>query len=105
MKALKLDALYTIFEKHLYCLSDDSKNKQEFTDKVLRDYLHFLNEQKIIIPSQWHRLICEELTIQINRMLLQKTYGCLNIQEFILNQPTVKVKRRNAKKKYSKLFR
>lgn len=101
---LKLDALYTIFEKHLYDFDDNEESEQKFIDKIVNDYLRFLCESNVAVPGKFLNQIVEELRDQVHQMLVKKMYGALSIDEFIRSQPDRKEKRRNARKKYSKMF-
>ena len=101
---LKLDALYTIFEKHLYAFNDIEDSEMELLGKIVNDYVAFLKSKNIVIPRQWERQVIDELYDQVHNMLVKKIYGALSVQEFIRNQPTKKSKRRRIKKKYAKLF-
>jgi hypothetical protein len=104
---LKLDPLYTIFEKHLYDFHDDEENSVEFINKIVNDYMTFLSMRKVTMPKRWQNMIVEELRDQVMKMMVKKMYGCLSIQEFVLNQKTQKdfaVKRKVIRKKYSKLY-
>jgi hypothetical protein len=102
---LKLDALYTIFEKHLYDFKDGDDSEEALIEKIVEDYLSFLVSSKVAVPQRWRAQIAEELKEQVRRMLLKKMYGCLSISEFIRNEGGARAERRkSAKKKYRKLF-
>ncbi len=102
---LKLDPLYTIFEKHLYDFDDSEENQKDFVDKIAKDYIQFLNTQKVAVPSKWQHLIMDELRDQIRKMMVKKMYGCLSIEEYIVNHKTeIKSKKSSVRKKYNKLY-
>lgn len=101
---LKLDALYTIFEKHLYDFEDNEESEQKFIDNIVNDYLRFLTTQNVVMPRRWQHQIIEELRDQVRKMLVKKMYGCLSIQEFVHGQSDRSAKRKIAKKKYSGMF-
>lgn len=102
--SLKLDALFTILEKHLYDFDDNTENESEFVDKIVNDYLRFLTESNVVIPRKYHHQITDELRNQVRNMLVKKMYGCLSIEEFIKQQPDAREKRKLARKKYSGIF-
>ncbi len=105
LKEVRLDPLYTIFEKHLYDFDDNEENQKVFVDKIANDYIQFLTVRKVAVPSRWQHLIMDELRDQIRKMMVKKMYGCLSIDEYIVNhKPTIKEKKRIVRKKYGKLF-
>lgn len=101
---VKLNALYTIFEKHLYDFDDTEESEQAFIDKIVSDYMNFLTTQGVAVPRRWQTQIFEEVRDQVRKMLIKKMYGCLSIEEFVLGQKDRADKRRLTRKKYSKLF-
>lgn len=101
---LKLNALYTIFEKHLYDFDDAEESEVKFIDKIVDDYIRYLNGRNVIMPRRWQAQIVDELRDQVRKMLVKKMYGCLSIQEFIANQGDRAARRKTAKKKYSGMF-
>lgn len=102
---LKLDPLYTIFEKHLYDFDDNEENQKEFVDKIAKDYIQFLTTKKVAVPSKWQHLIMEELRDQIKKMMVKKMYGCLSVEEYVVSHKTeIKSKKSTVRKKYNKLF-
>jgi hypothetical protein len=101
VKQTQLDPLYVIFEQHLYNFQDPEMDRKTFIDGVLKDYLSFLRKNHILIPKSLESSISEELSGQIQMILVKKIYGCMSIQEFIKNQPS-SVKRQ-ARARYSKL--
>ena len=101
---LKLDALFTILEKHLYDFDDDTENETEFVDKIVNDYIRFLTESNVVIPRKYRNQITEELRNQVRNMLVKKMYGCLSIEEYVRKDPNAREKRKQARKKYSGIF-
>lgn len=98
---LKLDALFTILEKHLYDFDDATENESEFVAKIVSDYMRFLTESNVVVPRKFQRPVVEELANQVRQMLVKKMYGCLTIGEYVRNQPDLKDKKKTARKKYS----
>lgn len=76
------DPLYAIFEQHLYNFQDSSIDRKTFIVQVVQDYLTHLRRLKIAIPKTYEPYIIEELSAQVNTMLVKKIYGCLTIDEF-----------------------
>lgn len=102
---LKLDALFTIFEKHLYDFeAEDDDSQQKFIDKIVLDYVRFLETSNIAVPRKFYNQIVDELRNQVRTMLVKKMYGCLSIEEFLRGQPDQGDKRKTARKKYSKIL-
>ena len=79
---LKLEALYTILEKHLYDFDEENDTQKEFVSGIVQDYLKYLTTQKILVPKKWQSHVIEELHDQVEKMLIKKMYRCLNIDEF-----------------------
>lgn len=100
----KVNALYTIFEKHLYDFEDTEESQATFIDKIVDDYKQFLIANNVAIPPRWETQITEELRDQVTKMLVKKMYGCLSIEEFVLGLPNRREKSKQVRKKYSKLF-
>lgn len=100
----KLNALYTIFEKHLYDFDDTEESSVAFIDKIVNDYLRFLTSKNVVVPRRFRMHIVEELRDQVRKMLVKKTYGCLSLEEFITGQSDRADKRKASKKKYSGLW-
>lgn len=100
----KLDALYTIFEKHLYDFEENAETQEGFIDKIVSDYIKFLVANKVAVPRRWQVHILEELRENVRQMLVKKIYGCLSIEEYRKNQTNKKDIQKLAKKKYSRLF-
>ena len=89
MNTLKLDPLYTIFEKHLYEFDDTGKaltfsdsHIDELITRTVEDYFQFLFSRKVTIPGQWRAQIEQELRYQVRQMLMKKIYGCLSMEEY-----------------------
>lgn len=100
----KLDALFTIFEKHLYDFDDAEDSEQKFIDKIVNDYLRFLCQNNIAVPKKFLMPIVDELRDQVRQMLVKKMYGALSIEEFVRGQPDRSEKQKVARKKYGKMF-
>ena len=83
MSDLKLDPLYIIFEQHLYDFNDDTDTEKYFVQKVVSDYMKFLNTSGAGVPPRLVKQIGEELEDQVGRMLKKKMYGCGTIDEFV----------------------
>ena len=101
---LKLSALYTIFEKHLYDFEDNEESSDAFVSKIVTDYLSFLTSKNVVVPKRFQQHIVEELHHQVRTMMVKKMYGCLSIEEFIMGEQDRSGKRRTTRKKYSKLW-
>lgn len=102
---LKLNALFTIFEKHLYDFdAEDDDSQQGFIDKIVLDYVKFLEAHNVALPRKFYNQIFDELRNQVRTMLVKKMYGCLSIDEFVRTQPDRAAKQKLARKKYSKIF-
>lgn len=97
----QLDPLYVIFEQHLFNFQDPDLDRKTFVSNVLSDYFSFLRKTSIIIPKSLEASIMEELTDQVQTMLIKKIYGCLSIQEFQKALPLES--KRKVRTKYSKL--
>ncbi|MEK6579771.1 MAG: hypothetical protein AABZ55_11135 [Bdellovibrionota bacterium] len=102
-KTEQLDPLYVIFEQHLYNFQDSDANRKVFIGNIVVDYLSFLRKKNVIIPKSLESSIIEELSDQVNSMLVKKIYGCLTIGEYQKKLPVTL--KRKAKAKYSKLAR
>jgi hypothetical protein len=103
MKQNQLDPLYVIFEQHLFNFSDDELDRQTFIQHVLRDYFSYLRKLNITVPKSLEQPIVEELSGQIQTMLVKKIYGCLSIHDYQKKLPTKE--KRKAKTRYSRLSR
>jgi hypothetical protein len=104
MKASQLtspDPLFVIFEQHLYHFQDDALDRKTFIAQVIQDYLAFLRKKNITVPRSLEDSIIEELTDQVQAMLVKKIYGFLTIQDFRKKAPSAA--RRKAKVLYGKL--
>lgn len=96
-----LDPLFVIFEEHLYHFQDSDLDRKTFIANVVRDYLHYLRKQGILVPKTLEETITEELGSQVRVMLVKKIYGCLTLGEFAKRvDPSV---RKRARARYSKL--
>lgn len=96
-----LDPLYVIFEQHLFNFQDPDVDRKSLIHAIVQDYLGYLRKQNITVPKSLEQPIVEELSAQVNTMLVKKIYGCLSVQEFQLKSDT-KIKRR-AKSRYSSI--
>src|SRR4051812_48274669 len=101
---LRLDALFTILERHLYDFEDTEDSEVAFVDKIVGDYLSFLTTQNVVVPRRFATQIAEELRDQVRKMLVKKMYGCLTIEEYVTKQPERAARLKAARKKYAKLF-
>ncbi len=104
------DPLYTIFEKHLYEFTNvktghsENESQDEFLEGVVKEYLNYLHQNKVIVPYKWYHMIIEELREQTRQMLIKKMYGCTSISEYLKSQKNISSLKKTAKKKHSKLF-
>ncbi len=98
-----IDPLYTIFEQHLYNFQDSDLDRKTFIDQVVSDYLSYLRKKQIAVPLSLQNIIAEELSDQVNAMLVKKIYGNLTIRDFRKRVPMTQ--RRQARVKYAKLSR
>lgn len=82
VKQTQLDPLYVIFEQHLCNLQDSDLDRKTFIDEVLKDYFFYLRKRSIIVPKSLENVILEELSMQVQTLLVKKIYGCLTIQDY-----------------------
>ena len=101
---LKLEALFTILEKHLYDFEDNEESEQVFIDKIINDYFRHLTAAKVVVPRRFMMQIVEELRDQVRKMLVKKMYGCLSIEEYVVNKKDRTELQKKSRKKYAKLF-
>jgi len=81
MKNKDISPLYIIFEKMLYDdlnFSDD----EEFIFLVLRAYIDFIKESKVVIPDKYFDETIDALLEELNIILNKKIYGFNSIKEF-----------------------
>jgi hypothetical protein len=97
------DPLYVIFEQHLVNFHDNEVDRTIFINQVIQDYFAYLRNLKIIIPVSLEKSIAEELTSQVQVMLLKKIYGCHSIQEF--QKKASKPTRVRARRRYTRLLK
>lgn len=97
----KTDPLYTIFEQHLFNFQDPNSDRKSFIEGIVNDYLSQMRRMGFGIPSEWEIHIREELSFQVNTMLVKKIYGCLSINEY--QEKLTPVQKRTAKDRYQKL--
>ena len=95
----KLDPLYIIFEQHLYNFNDDTDTEAAFVEKVVQDYLRFLETTGSIVAPKLKNMIAEELKDQVENMLKKKLYGFSSMEDFICEQQKPKKRARSARKK------
>ncbi len=95
------DPLYLIFEEHLYNFEDSDADRKTFILNIVNDYLIHLKKLNISVPKTLEHAIVEELSEQVNTMLVKKIYGCHSVKEFQKKlDPTVK---KRVRAKYKKL--
>src|SRR5690242_5399740 len=101
----KNDLLYTIFEQHLFNFQDPNSDRGSFILAIVNDYLSQLRKLGLTVPVTMESQISEELSFQVNTMLVKKIYGCMTINEYIAKTPTasIKVRKKRANAKYRAL--
>jgi hypothetical protein len=97
----QIDPLYTIFEQHLYNFQDSDSDRKTFVANIVREYVNHLAKLNIVIPKSLEASVIEELTDQVNSMLVKKIYGCLTIEDF--QKKAAAPARKQAKQRYSRL--
>ncbi len=97
----KMDPLYVVFEQHLFNFQDSDSDRKTFIANVVIDYLTYLRKLNITVPKSLEQPIVEELSEQVNTMLVKKIYGCYDIEEYQKSLASTLKKR--ARMKYSKL--
>ncbi|MGK5088846.1 hypothetical protein WDW86_14910 [Bdellovibrionota bacterium FG-2] len=98
-KSVKIDPLYSIFEEHLYNFQDSDEDRKTFVGNVIKDYLKFLNKNKVTVPPTLLASVVEELSTQVRAMLVKKIYGYPTISEF--QKQTPKKARRSPRSRLS----
>ena len=98
-----VDPLYVIFEQHLFNFADPDSDRPTFIGNVVSDYINYLRKNNIIVPKSLEQPIVEELSLQVNTMLVKKIYGCVTVGEFV-DTLTFTAKKK-AKTRYKKLER
>ncbi len=88
-KQAQLDPLYVIFEQHLVNFQDNDLDRKSFIGNVLQEYLSYLRRLNITVPKSLEGSIIEELSVQVQTMLVKKIYGCLTIQDYQKRIPAV----------------
>ena len=107
----KADLLYTIFEQHLFNFQDPNEDRKIFIDQIVKDYLSHMRKVGLMIPTEWDSQINEELSFQVNAMLVKKIYGCLTINEYFSQTEKKRgakkltEQRRQAQRRYQELSR
>lgn len=96
-----IDPLYVIFEQHLMSFSDADSDRKAFLENVVTDYLSYLRKNNIIVPKTLEQPIIEELSAQVNTMLVKKIYGFLSITDYQDTIPTTAKKK--ARTRYHKI--
>jgi hypothetical protein len=96
-----MDPLYVIFEQHLFSFQDPETDRRSFISKVVTEYLSYLRRLNISVPRSLEQPIVDELSEQVNAMLVKKIYGCLSIEEF--RKGATSTDRKKARNRYGKL--
>ncbi len=86
----KHDALYAVFEHHLYDHSDPSIGRKQFVENVVKSYLEHLSKCQMVIPPHLRNSVAVELEEQVRVMLLKKTYGFNSVETFRSQNPSPK---------------
>lgn len=97
----QLDPLFVIFEQHLLNFQEADTDRKSFIKKVVQDYLKYLRKNQIAIPVLLEPYIVDEISEQVNKMLVKKIYGCLTIDEYQRSQPATK--KRQVKVQYRRI--
>ena len=97
----KIDPLYTIFEQHLFNFQDPNSDRKSFIEGIVKDYLVQMRRMGLAVPGEWEEQIVEELSFQVNTMLVKKIYGCLTINEY--QEKITPVQKKQARTRYRKL--
>jgi hypothetical protein len=100
---VKVDPLYVIFEKHLYNIENPEMDRGGFIAGIVRDYLTFLRNRKVVVPKSLEPSIIEELGTQVNVMLVKKIYGFVSIDEFV--RRAAPAEKRRSQSRYRNLTR
>jgi len=100
-KQIQPDPLYIIFEEHLYNFKDSDSDRKTFIGNIVIDYLTYLRKMKIIVPNAMQTAVIEELSLQVNKMLVKKIYGFPTLEEYRRKTPTPL--KRKARSRYSKI--
>jgi inhibitor of KinA sporulation pathway (predicted exonuclease) len=98
-----VDPLYTVFEKHLFSFEDCKIDRNTFISNVVEDYLKWLRKSQIAVPSGWEKEIVEELSSQVNTMLIKKIYGFFDITEYKEKKQVPRFQKKQAEKRYYRL--
>jgi hypothetical protein len=96
-----MDPLFVIFEQHLFNFKNSDSDRHAFVNGVIQDYISYLSKHNIVIPQALRHFTLEELTNQIQTMLVKKIYGCLTIQKF--RESLTPQIRKRAKSRYTRL--
>jgi hypothetical protein len=108
VKQVELDPLYVIFEQHLFNFQDPNADRKKFINGIVKEYITRMRSLGLLVPSELESHIVEELSFQVNTMLVKKIYGCLTINEFTDKKtaqadPVYELQKKRAKKKYREL--
>ncbi|MBS1959720.1 MAG: hypothetical protein JST80_09635 [Bdellovibrionales bacterium] len=101
MTATPIDPLYTIFEQHLFNFQDPNSDRKAFIEAVVKDYLSQMRRMGLNVPGEWEGHISEELSFQVNTMLVKKIYGCLTINEY--QEKVTPTQKKTARTRYRRL--
>ena len=82
LTAKKIDPLYIIFEQHLFNYQGPNSDRVIFIESIIKEYLTQMRKLGLLIPTEWESQVYEELSFQVNQMLVKKIYGCLSIKEY-----------------------
>lgn len=97
----KIDPLYTIFEQHLFNFQDPNSDRKSFIEGIVKDYLSQVRRMGLGVPSEWEEQVSEELSFQVNTMLVKKIYGCLTIAEY--QEKVTPTQKKRARARYQNL--
>ena len=101
MKPNAIDPLYVILEQHLFNFRDPEMDRRTLVQTIVSDYLAYLRKMNISVPKSLEQPIVEELSDQVNTMIVKKIYGSLSLREYQHGLKTVIKKR--ARSRYSRL--
>lgn len=106
-KMIQLDPLFVIFEQHLLNFQDPDSSRKQFLEGIVQEYLRYLRGKQIALPKHLEPYIVDELTMQVNVLLLKRIYGCLSISDYRNQLPadSKKIAKKTAKQKYALLFK
>lgn len=104
MEKKDISPLYIIFEKMLYDDNIEFEDDEAFIYLVLRDYIDFIKESKVVIPDKYFDETIDALMDELKSFIQKKIYGYTSIKEYkkVAHIGTLKDKDL-AKKRYLKL--